>query len=287
MALRSCLAAFWLCLFSPWLWAQTEVPALRAPVTDTAQMMQPQARAELNRHLLDYAQQNGSQIVVLTVDAIAPETPFDYTTRVMDAWKPGRAGVDDGVLLLLVKNERKTHLAVGSGLEGAIPDAYAKRILDDVLRPYLQQGRIDEGIAAAVVQIEKLIAGEALPPPQSWQGNEGDGPERTEVLPMALMFAFMVGQLLRAAAGRLMGSAVAGGIMLVAGWLVGFGWLWSVILAVGVAVFVSRGKAFVGGSGGGGWGSGGGFGSSGGGFGGGVFSGGGGGFRGGGASGGW
>ncbi|MCP2041601.1 uncharacterized protein L1281_002210 [Neisseria sp. HSC-16F19] len=282
MTLRSCLAALWLCLFSPWLWAQTAVPALTAPVTDTAQMMQPQARAELNRHLLDYARQNGSQIVVLTVDAIAPETPFDYATRVMDAWKPGRAGVDDGVLLLLVKNERKTHLAVGSGLEGAIPDAYAKRILDDVLRPYLQQGRMDEGITAAVVQIEKLIAGEELPPPQSWQGGDDDGFDRTELLPMAIMFAFMVGQLLRAAAGRLMGSAVAGGIMLVAGWLVGFGWLFSVILAVGVAVFVSRGTAFVGGSGGGSWGGGSSSGSGGGGF-----SGGGGGFRGGGASGGW
>lgn len=300
MTWRSWFAALWLCLFSPWLWAQTAVPALSAPVTDTAQMMAPQARAALNRHLEDYARQNGSQIVVLTVDAIAPETPFDYAVRVMDAWKPGREGVDDGVLLLLVSGERKTHLAVGSGLEGAIPDAYAKRILDDVLRPYLQQGRTDEGIAATVAQIEKLITGEALPPPPSWQSDSGEdeGRNRNELLPVALIFAVVAGRLLRAAAGRLAGAVLTGGIMLVAGWFIGLGWLVAVILAVGVAVFEIRSSAFAGGRGGGGWGSGGGgFGGSGGGFGsssgggfgsgGGGFSGGGGGFRGGGASGGW
>ncbi len=136
------------------------VPELRSPVMDTAQMMSPQARQELDQHLSQYSATTGSQIVVLTVPRIAPETPFDYATRVMQSWQLGRSEYNDGVLLLLVRDERKTHLAVGRGLEGAIPDVYAKRLLQDVLRPYLQKGKMDEGIRETVAQTEKLIAGE-------------------------------------------------------------------------------------------------------------------------------
>ena len=279
-----------LLLCSGWLWAAglAPIPALTQPVEDTAQMMQPQARAELNRHLLDYAREHGSQIVVLTVDSIAPETPFDYATRVMDVWKPGRSGMDDGVLLLLVKNERQTHLAVGRGLEGAIPDVYAKRILDDVLRPYLRQGQTDAGIQAAVLQVEKLIAGEALPAAKSAQQDAGD----MGLLPL-LIAVFFGGGLLKNLFGRTLGSIATGGLVLAAGWLLGWFWLFTAFLAFSATVFtfVAGAFSFVGGGGsgsgrsGGGWGSSGGFG---GGFGGGGgFSGGGGGFGGGGASGGW
>ena len=172
------LSAFALMLLAAaWLWAAdlAAIPPLTAPVLDSAQMMQPEARAELNAHLMQYSREKGSQIIVLTVPAIAPETPFDYAARAMQQYEPGRKEVSDGVLLLLVRDERKTHLAVGRGLEGAIPDVYAKRILDDVLRPYLQKGQTDAGIYAAVSQIEKLIAGEALPAPAAQTRSEGSG----------------------------------------------------------------------------------------------------------------
>ena len=172
------LSAFALMLLAAaWLWAAdlAAIPPLTAPVLDSAQMMQPEARAELNAHLMQYSREKGSQIIVLTVPAIAPETPFDYAARAMQQYEPGRKEVSDGVLLLLVRDERKTHLAVGRGLEGAIPDVYAKRILDDVLRPYLQKGQTDAGIYAAVSQIEKLIAGEALPAPAAQARSEGSG----------------------------------------------------------------------------------------------------------------
>ena len=279
-----------LLLCSGWLWAAglAPIPALTQPVEDTAQMMQPQARAELNRHLLDYAREHGSQIVVLTVDSIAPETPFDYATRVMEVWKPGRSGMDDGVLLLLVKNERQTHLAVGRGLEGAIPDVYAKRILDDVLRPYLRQGQTDAGIQAAVLQVEKLIAGEALPAAKQAQQDAGD----MGFLPL-LIAVFFGGGLLKNLFGRTLGSIATGGLVLAAGWLFGWFWLLTAFLAFSATVFtfVAGAFSFVGGGGGGhsggGWGSSGSGGFGGGFGGGGGFSGGGGGFGGGGASGGW
>ncbi|MFC3874676.1 TPM domain-containing protein [Neisseria musculi] len=277
-----------LLLAGTWLFAA--VPQLTDPVMDTAQMMQPQARQALNTHLLQYSREKGSQIAVLTVPEIKPETPFDYAARVMEQWKLGRAQHSDGVLLLLVRDERKTHLAVGRGLEGAIPDVYAKRILEDILRPYLREGKTDEGISAAVVQIEKLIAGEQLP--QAQQESSGEG--GSDNLILLLILPFVAGGFLKAVFGRFAGSLLTGGVMFAAALLLGFGAIVGALAAVagmlvsfvvGSGAFVSGGGGFGGGGfgggsrGGGGWSSGG--------FGGGGFSGGGGGFGGGGASGGW
>ncbi|WP_234395667.1 TPM domain-containing protein, partial [Neisseria weaveri] len=196
-------------LTSVGLYAATPIPVLDAPVMDTASMMQPQAREELNRHLLEYSREKGSQIVVLTVPKIEPETPFDYAARVMNEWKLGRKAESDGVLLLLVRDERKTHLAVGRGLEGAIPDVYAKRILEDVLRPYLREGRADEGIFAAVSQVEKLVAGEQLPERQQDFADEGYG----ENLMLLLILPFFAGGFLKAVFGRIPGSLMTGGVV--------------------------------------------------------------------------
>ncbi|STZ76405.1 TPM domain-containing protein [Bergeriella denitrificans] len=294
-AVQKITAAALMLLAAAWLAAAglTAVPPLTAPVMDNAQMMSAAARAELDTHLRRYAQETGSQIAVLTVPAVAPETPFDYALRVMDAWQLGRSGVDDGVLLLLVRDERKTYLAVGRGLEGAIPDVYAKRILEDVLRPYLQQGRIDEGIGAAVAQVEKLIAGEGLPAAE-YAADDGGG--AADIWGLLLMVPVFAGGLLKAWFGRTWGSAAAGG--LVGGLIWWFGWAWWAALAAGAVgallTFILGSGAFVSG-GGGGFGHGGGFGNRGGSGGrshggwrsGGGFRGGGGGFGGGGASGGW
>lgn len=284
-------------LASVWLFAAelTPVPALTAPVMDTAQMMQPQAREQLNAHLLQYSREKGSQIMVLTVPAIEPETPFDYAARVMEAWQPGRKDISDGVLLLLVRDERKTHLAVGRGLEGAIPDVYAKRVLEDVLRPYLRAGQTDEGITAAVVQVEKLIAGEGLPevePTASYADEGGEG------WMMLLILPFFAGAFLKALFGRTFGSLATGGLVFVAALVLGLGvfvgilaGLFGTVLAfaLGSGAFISGGGGRGGRGGFGGGGFGGGFGGGSGGWssGGGGFSGGGGGFGGGGASGGW
>ena len=293
------LSAFALMLLAAaWLWAAdlAAIPPLTAPVLDSAQMMQPEARAELNAHLMQYSREKGSQIIVLTVPAIAPETPFDYAARAMQQYEPGRKEVSDGVLLLLVRDERKTHLAVGRGLEGAIPDVYARRILDEVMAPHLRAGNTDDGINAAVGQVEKLIAGESLPPPKTqWKQDDS----REDQFVVLFVLAIFVGSFLRAIFGRTLGSLVTSGAVFGSAWLL-FGW--SIVIAAVVALvclvlnfFLGLGN-FVGGGRGGGWGGGGGglgggFGggrSSGGGFGGGGgFSGGGGSFGGGGASGSW
>lgn len=255
------------------------VPALTDPVMDTANMLQPATRAELNQQLLEFSRQHGSQIIVLTVPAISPETPFDYATRVMDSWKPGRKGIDDGVLLLLVRDEHKTFLAPGRGLEGAIPDVYAKRILDDVLRPQLQANNADGGVREAVNQLEKLINGEKLPAQQSAHQESDDSGSTIFGI---LLLIFIAGSFLKNIFGNTLGSAIVGFLVLSFGWYSGWSLFAAIIGAIlaFIIALIFAGNIFIGCSGGGRGGFGGGSGGGG-------FSGGGGGYGGGGASGSW
>ena len=260
--------------------AQQPLPAPSAPLIDTAGFLSTSEQQQLNQQLLDFHQQQGSQLAVLIVPSIAPETPFDYGTRVMESWKLGRKGVDDGVLLLIVANEHQTQLLVGRGLEGPIPDAVAKRILQDTLKPKLQAGQRLDGIMLAVGQIEGLIKGEALPAPKSTAPAAGSIEDN---LPLLGFFALFGGGVLTRLFGRLIGSFIAGCVAIVLTLWLGGGVLLALLAGALAAVFAlllgSHGIV-LGGGGGGGWGGGGG--RSGGGW-----SGGGGDFGGGGASGNW
>ncbi|KES09917.1 Beta-propeller domains of methanol dehydrogenase type [Snodgrassella alvi SCGC AB-598-O11] len=282
LSVHRLLGLFLSCFFAMHLLAAdglVPVPALTDPVMDTANMLQPATRAELNQQLLEFSRQHGSQIIVLTVPAIAPETPFDYATRVMDSWKPGRKGIDDGVLLLLVRDEHKTFLAPGRGLEGAIPDVYAKRILGDVLRPQLQANNADGGVREAVNQLEKLINGEKLPAQQSAHQESDDSGSTIFGI---LLLIFIAGSFLKNIFGNTLGSAIVGFLVLSFGWYSGWSLFAAIIGAIlaFVIALIFAGNIFIGGSGAGRGGFGGGSGGGG-------FSGGGGGYGGGGASGSW
>ena len=282
LSVHRLLGLFLSCFFAMHLLAAdglVPVPALTDPVMDTANMLQPATRAELNQQLLEFSRQHGSQIIVLTVPAIAPETPFDYATRVMDSWKPGRKGIDDGVLLLLVRDEHKTFLAPGRGLEGAIPDVYAKRILDDVLRPQLQANNADGGVREAVNQLEKLINGEKLPAQQSAHQESDDSGSTIFGI---LLLIFIAGSFLKNIFGNTLGSAIVGFLVLSFGWYSGWSLFAAIIGAIlaFIIALIFAGNIFIGGSGAGRGGFGGGSGGGG-------FSGGGGGYGGGGASGSW
>ncbi|WP_370579541.1 YgcG family protein [Snodgrassella alvi] len=282
LSIHRLLGLFLSCFFAMHLLAAdglVPVPALTDPVMDTANMLQPATRTELNQQLLEFSRQHGSQIIVLTVPAIAPETPFDYATRVMDSWKPGRKGIDDGVLLLLVRDEHKTFLAPGRGLEGAIPDVYAKRILDDVLRPQLQANNADGGVREAVNQLEKLINGEKLPAQQSAHQESDDSGSTIFGI---LLLIFIAGSFLKNIFGNTLGSAIVGFLVLSFGWYSGWSLFAAIIGAIlaFIIALIFAGNIFIGGSGAGRGGFGGGSGGGG-------FSGGGGGYGGGGASGSW
>ncbi|MCC2639189.1 MAG: hypothetical protein K0Q68_2908 [Moraxellaceae bacterium] len=257
------------------------VPELRAPVTDLAQLLSPADAQALNARLLAFSQEKGSQVAVLIVPTTAPEDIFSYSFRVADAWKLGRKGVDDGVLLVVAVNDRKTHLQVGYGLEGPIPDARSKQVLQDIIRPRFQQGDFAGGIHAGVDAVIKLINGEGLPMPAARAG--GQGQQGGNGFIVAIIAGVIAGFLARAVLGRLMGTVAGGGVAFAVAMLLGLA-VGAAVMAAVFALFAANASGRGGFIPGGGFGRGG-FGGDG--FGGGGFGGGGGGFGGGGASGNW
>ncbi len=119
------------------------VPALKAHVTDLAGLLSGNQRAAWKRgwhSLTSPWHHHGSQIAVLLVPSTQPETIEAYGIRVGDAWKIGRKGVDDGTVLIVARNDRALRIEVGRGLEGAVPDAIAKRLIAEVIAPRFREG---------------------------------------------------------------------------------------------------------------------------------------------------
>ena len=258
--------------------AVQKVPALTQRVTDLADVLGPSEQSALEAKLTLIEQQTGSQLAILIVPTTQPEAIEAYSIRVVDAWKLGRNKVDDGVLLLVATGDRTARIEVGYGLEGALPDARASRIISTILAPQFAAGNYSAGLNAAVDAIAAVIKGEELPlPPQS----QSRATPVENLLPIVLIIAVVLGAPLKRVLGLLPGALATGGI---AGFVT-----WLLVGAIGAAVLAGIAGLVVsmlmtGGAGR--WSSGGGFGGGGGGFGGG-FGGGGGGFGGGGASGRW
>jgi Beta-propeller domains of methanol dehydrogenase type len=145
--------------------ADVAVPALTQRVTDLTATLDAKQTAALDARLASFEAQKGSQIAVLIVPTTQPEDIAQYSIRVAEQWKIGRKKIDDGVILLVAKNDHKLRIEVGYGLEGAIPDAIAKRIVSDTIVPHFKSGDFYGGIDAGVTQLMQLIQGEALPPP--------------------------------------------------------------------------------------------------------------------------
>jgi uncharacterized protein len=271
--------------------ADVAVPPLTARVTDLTGTLSGEAVNRIEAKLGNLEAKKGSQIAVLIVPTTQPEEIEQFGIRAADAWKLGRKGVDDGAILIVAKNDRRVRIEVGRGLEGALPDAIANRIITETITPHFKLGDYDGGVGAGVDQMISVVNGEPLPEPdRKWERRSGLG----HLLPLVLVGVFAASGVLRALFGRLLGSVATGGLT------GGIAWLLSHFLPIGLGAGIvaflfamlvgstSRGWSAGSGWGGGfGGGLGGGFGGGGGGGGGGGFSGGGGGFSGGGASGGW
>lgn len=267
---RYCAVLMCLLSLNTYCWALTPIPAPSAPVIDQAGFLSAREKAALTTELLNFYRDRGSQIAVLIVAQVAPETPFDYGTRVMESWKLGRAGVDDGVLLLLVTAERRSQLLVGRGLEGALPDVIAKRILQEILAPKLADGQREEAILAAVKAIQKAIRQEALPLPPDTKIVQQPKEAASDWHYLAFI-VLVVGGVLKKVFGRLFGSVLTGALTAVLALILGTALLKALGFGVvgGVATLLLGRRLAVFGGGGssggssGGWGGGGDYGGGG------------------------
>jgi uncharacterized protein len=251
-------ALFALCVQLPAVAHARDVPALSAHVNDTAGMLSADERARLEQKLADYEHKTGRQFALLTIDSLDGDDLEGFSIRVAEAWKLGQKGQDNGLVLLVVKNDHKLRIEVGYGLEGNVTDAFSSRVIRNLLVPAMRAGTVASGIDQAFDALTAKAAGEDVP--QSVLNDRG------------------------------VGQPESGGPNVI-GWLVLLLFLAPVLIPIvlfrTVAGRRGRGGFWGGGFGGGGFG-GGGFGGGGfGGGGGGGFSGGGGGFGGGGSSGSW
>ena len=282
--------------------AAVTVPPV-ARVSDLTGTLSAPQRAALDAKLAAFEARKGSQIAVLVVPTTEPEDIAQFGIRVADGWRLGRKSVDgkrvdDGLILIVAKDDRRVRIEVGTGLEGAVTDLASNRVIDEFLRPHFRAGDFYGGIDSAVDRLIGLIDGEPLPAPQGQlqQRQQRPGGFQT-ILPILLVIGLVAGSLLRRVLGRPLGALATGGIAAFAAHVL--------LGALGISIFaglVGFVLTLLGGLGGSGLGAGrgglgglagfgglGGGGLGGGGFsgGGGGFSGGGGGFSGGGASGSW
>jgi uncharacterized protein len=290
-AARAAIVALLMC----WAFAASAdvaVPPLSGRVVDQTGTLSSGDIASLTQTLKNLETRKGSQVAVLIVPTTQPETIEQYSIRVAEAWKIGRKKIDDGALLVIAKNDHKLRIEVGYGLEGALNDVTAKRIIDEVITPKFRSGDFAGGISAGVDRIIAVIDGEPLPAPAEAPSQQVNFAWVNNINPGFALFGILfMGGILRALLGRLMGAAATGGFVGLAAWFLAASVAAS--LFAGIIVFVialvvdltshqgsSSGGWSGGGSSGGSWGDS--SSSSGGGF-----SGGGGSFGGGGASGSW
>lgn len=198
--------------------ADVAVPPLAARVTDLTATLAAADKTALENDLQALEARSGAQVAVLLVPTTQPESIEQYSIRVAEAWKLGRKGEDDGVLLLVAKDDRKLRIEVGYGLEGKIPDVVAFRIIDQEITPRFKQGDFAGGLQVGTQRIAALIEGQEMPE-ASVPDPVPFGPNPFADIPVWLLLVIVViGSVLRWVIGPLLGGLTMGGLVGTAIW---------------------------------------------------------------------
>lgn len=142
-------------------WVQAlEVPPLRGYVNDYAEVISPGVKERLEGELKAFEQSDSTQVVILTIPSLQGETVEEFGIKVAEAWKVGQKNKDNGIILLIAKQERKIRIEVGRGLEGRLTDLLAGRIINLVITPRFKRGDFDGGVMAGVSALIDATRGE-------------------------------------------------------------------------------------------------------------------------------
>ena len=139
-----------------------DVPYLTGRITDNAQLLSPEVNRSLSDSLQAHEKRTGNQIAVLTIATLDGESIEDYAVRVFESWKLGQKGKDNGVLIVVVPNDRRMRIEVGYGLEGTLTDAMAGRIVQNIMTPKFKNGDFEGGIADGAGAVIELLEGGEL-----------------------------------------------------------------------------------------------------------------------------
>ena len=217
------------------------VPPLQSRLTDLTGTLSADQQTGLEQSLRAFEARKGTQIAALIVPTTRPEEIEQYALRVVEQWELGRKQVDDGALLLIAKDDRTLRIEVGYGIEGPLNDATAKRIVSDVIAPRLKEGDYFGGVSTGIEQMIRVVDGEALPTPKPGALGSGlvSGSQNIgQLLPLLFVVALVVGGVLRAVLGRIPGALATGGVLALAGWLLG-GAAIAVVIGGGIAFLIT------------------------------------------------
>jgi uncharacterized membrane protein YgcG len=128
------------------------LPTLKARVTDLTASLDATQRGRLEAQLAAFDRTGRAQIAVLMLPTTRPETIEQFGIRLAEAWKIGHKDADNGIIVIVAKDDRKMRIEVGYGLEGSIPDAMAKRIIAERMAPLFKQGDFFGGLFAAALE---------------------------------------------------------------------------------------------------------------------------------------
>jgi uncharacterized protein len=156
LRLAVCIALL-ACLFLPL--PAAEVPFLSGRVNDLAEILSPATVRDLERLLKTHEDSTSNQVAILTVASLEGEAIEAYALRVAESWRLGQKGKDNGVLLLIARDDRKVRIEVGRGLEGSLPDITCGQIIRHQIVPRFKKGDYDGGTRAGIEAILSTIAG--------------------------------------------------------------------------------------------------------------------------------
>jgi uncharacterized protein len=159
-SLTTALAVFCLVALAGQYALALEVPAYHGYVNDYADMISPAMEAKLNQALQAFNLTDSTQVAVLTIPSLDGDALEDFSVRTASKWQIGQKNKDNGVLLLVSKNDHKIRIEVGRGLEPVLTDLLTGRIVDNLISPYFKSGRFDDGFASGVGAIIQASRGE-------------------------------------------------------------------------------------------------------------------------------
>jgi uncharacterized protein len=201
---RDYLPLIFLLLFLPFAVYGLDVPRLQGYVNDHAGMISPSAKSKIEEELRAFEQSDSTQIVILTIPSLEGENIEEFGIKVAEAWKIGQQQKDNGVLLIVSKQERKIRVEVGRGPEGKLTDLMAGRIIDQVIKPRFKQGDFDGGLITGVSALIDATRGE-------FKAEQRPGKRRQKGLPPFLTLLLFLGvfTLILGSISRILGGITA------------------------------------------------------------------------------
>jgi uncharacterized protein len=143
--------------------AGADIPYMTGRITDNAQILSPETRRLLAERLKEHEDRTTNQIAVLTVPTIHSESIEEYAVDVFEEWKLGQKEKDNGILIIVVPNDRRMRIEVGYGLEPTLTDGMAGQIIQSIMTPRFKNGDFDGGISDGVNAIINVLGGAELP----------------------------------------------------------------------------------------------------------------------------